>query len=42
MAIGDGINDVSMINEANIGVGIRGAEGTQAMRHSDFAITEFQ
>ncbi len=28
LAIGDGANDVSMIKEANIGIGIRGAEGT--------------
>jgi phospholipid-translocating ATPase len=28
LAIGDGANDVSMIMEAHIGVGIRGKEGT--------------
>ena len=28
LAIGDGANDVSMILEANIGIGIRGVEGT--------------
>jgi P-type E1-E2 ATPase len=28
VAIGDGANDVSMIQEAHIGVGIRGKEGT--------------
>ena len=28
LSIGDGANDVSMILEANIGVGIRGKEGT--------------
>ncbi|CDW75337.1 p-type atpase [Stylonychia lemnae] len=32
LAIGDGANDVSMIMEAHIGVGIRGKEGTQAVR----------
>ena len=29
MAIGDGANDVSMIMEAHLGVGIFGKEGTQ-------------
>jgi P-type E1-E2 ATPase len=42
LAIGDGANDVSMILEANIGVGIKGAEGTQAIRQADFAIEHFQ
>jgi P-type E1-E2 ATPase len=38
LAIGDGANDVSMIMEAHIGVGIKGKEGTQAVRSADFAI----
>lgn len=42
LAIGDGVNDISMINEANIGVGIRNTDGTQAIRQADFSITEFQ
>ena len=41
LAIGDGANDVGMINEANVGVGIQGKEGTQAARASDYAIKEF-
>ena len=41
LAIGDGANDVGMINEANIGIGIYGLEGTQAARASDYAITQF-
>jgi len=41
LAIGDGANDVSMIQEANIGVGIFGKEGTQAARASDYAINQF-
>ena len=41
MAVGDGANDVSMIQEAHIGVGIRGQEGSQAVRASDFALSEF-
>jgi P-type E1-E2 ATPase len=39
LAIGDGANDVSMILEAHIGVGIRGKEGTQAVRSADYAIS---
>lgn len=35
-------NDVSMIQEANIGVGIFGKEGTQAARASDYAINQFR
>lgn len=42
LAIGDGANDVSMILEANIGVGIFGEEGMQAVQASDFAIGEFR
>jgi phospholipid-translocating ATPase len=42
LAIGDGANDVPMIMEANIGVGIRGKEGTQAVRSSDYAISQFK
>ena len=38
LAIGDGANDVSMITEAHIGVGIKGHEGYSAARSSDFAI----
>lgn len=42
LAIGDGGNDVSMIQEAHIGVGIFGKEGTQAARSADYAIGEFK
>jgi len=42
LSIGDGANDVSMIQMANIGVGIIGLEGTQAVRASDFAFKEFR
>ena len=41
LAIGDGANDVGMITEANVGIGILGKEGTQAARASDFAIRQF-
>ena len=42
LSIGDGANDVSMIIEADVGVGIYGEEGTQAAMASDYAIGEFQ
>lgn len=42
LAIGDGANDVNMITEAHVGLGIKGVEGQQAARSSDFAIGEFQ
>ena len=42
MAIGDGANDVNMITAAHVGVGIRGREGQQAARSSDYAISEFR
>jgi magnesium-transporting ATPase (P-type) len=42
LAIGDGANDVSMIREAHIGVGLYGNEGMQAVNSSDFALGEFK
>ena len=42
LAIGDGANDVSMIQVADIGVGISGLEGLQAVMTSDFAISKFK
>uniref|UniRef100_A0A8C8S1E2 Phospholipid-transporting ATPase n=1 Tax=Pelusios castaneus TaxID=367368 RepID=A0A8C8S1E2_9SAUR len=42
LAIGDGANDVSMIQVADVGVGISGPEGMQAVMASDFAIPQFQ
>nr|CAB3484223.1 unnamed protein product [Digitaria exilis] len=41
LAIGDGGNDVRMIQEANIGVGISGREGLQAARAADYSIGTF-
>jgi P-type E1-E2 ATPase len=38
LAIGDGANDVPMIQAANIGIGIYGNEGMNAVQASDFAI----
>uniref|UniRef100_A0A4W3I3L6 Phospholipid-transporting ATPase n=1 Tax=Callorhinchus milii TaxID=7868 RepID=A0A4W3I3L6_CALMI len=42
LAIGDGANDVSMIQVADIGIGISGQEGMQAAVSSDFAISWFK
>ena len=42
LSIGDGANDVNMITEAHVGIGIKGLEGQQAARASDFAIGEFK
>ena len=42
LAIGDGANDVSMIREADVGVGIIGKEGRQAANTADFAIGQFK
>ncbi|BGP52544.1 aminophospholipid translocase [Rhodotorula sphaerocarpa] len=42
LAIGDGANDVSMIQAAHIGVGISGHEGLQAARSADVAISQFR
>ncbi|ODV60060.1 aminophospholipid-translocating P4-type ATPase NEO1 [Ascoidea rubescens DSM 1968] len=39
--IGDGGNDVSMIQCADVGVGIVGKEGKQASLAADFSITQF-
>lgn len=38
----DGANDVSMIREADVGVGIFGKEGRQAANNADFAIGQFK
>lgn len=42
LAIGDGANDVAMIQAADIGVGIMGKEGRQATNNSDYAIGQFR
>ena len=42
LAIGDGGNDVPMIMEAHIGVGIYGEEGLRAVQSSDYAMGEFK
>ncbi|KAG6876054.1 hypothetical protein C0993_005923, partial [Termitomyces sp. T159_Od127] len=42
LAVGDGANDVSMIQAAHVGVGISGVEGLQAARSADVAISQFR
>ncbi|XP_058183035.1 putative phospholipid-transporting ATPase 9 [Rhododendron vialii] len=42
LAIGDGANDVGMLQEADIGIGISGVEGMQAVMSSDVAIAQFR
>ncbi|CAH2063123.1 unnamed protein product, partial [Iphiclides podalirius] len=42
LAIGDGANDVSMIQTADVGVGLSGQEGRQAVMASDFALSRFK
>lgn len=41
-AIGDGGNDVAMIQQASIGLGIEGKEGLQAALSSDYSLKEFK
>ncbi|XP_054252008.1 phospholipid-transporting ATPase IK [Indicator indicator] len=41
LAVGDGANDVNMIKTADIGVGISGLEGLQAVQCSDYALAQF-
>lgn len=42
LAIGDGANDVAMIQSADVGVGIAGEEGRQAVMSSDYALGQFR
>jgi phospholipid-translocating ATPase len=42
LAIGDGANDVAMIQEAHVGVGMFGLEGSQAAMSADYAFGQFR
>lgn len=42
LAIGDGANDIAMIQASHVGIGISGREGLQAARTSDFSIAQFR
>ena len=42
LAVGDGINDVAMIQKAHVGVGIMGREGNQASAFADYAVPRFK
>ncbi len=42
LAVGDGANDVAMIQEAHVGVGVMGNEGMQAVMSGDFVIGQFR
>jgi phospholipid-transporting ATPase len=42
LAIGDGANDVAMIEAAHVGIGIEGLEGKQAVMASDYSIAQFR
>ncbi|KAM4889337.1 phospholipid-transporting ATPase IK [Thomomys bottae] len=41
LAIGDGANDINMIKTADIGVGLAGLEGMQAVQNSDYVLAQF-
>ncbi|EXJ78856.1 phospholipid-translocating ATPase [Capronia coronata CBS 617.96] len=42
LAVGDGANDIAMIQEAHVGIGIAGKEGLQAARTSDYSVAQFR
>ncbi|KAJ3170240.1 hypothetical protein HDU88_008867 [Geranomyces variabilis] len=42
LAVGDGANDVSMIQEADVGIGIAGKEGLQAVMAADYSVGQFR
>ncbi|KAF2159541.1 hypothetical protein M409DRAFT_60753 [Zasmidium cellare ATCC 36951] len=42
LAIGDGANDIAMIQSAHVGIGISGKEGLQAARVADYSIAQFR
>ncbi|KAK0727852.1 hypothetical protein B0T26DRAFT_638783 [Lasiosphaeria miniovina] len=42
LAVGDGANDIAMIQASHVGIGISGREGLQAARISDYSIAQFR
>ncbi|GAO18111.1 hypothetical protein UVI_02020100 [Ustilaginoidea virens] len=42
LAVGDGANDLAMIQASHVGIGISGQEGLQAARVADYAIAQFR
>lgn len=42
LSIGDGFNDVNMIQSAHIGIGVQGKESNQAAAFADYAIVKFK
>ena len=42
LSIGDGANDVNMIQEAHIGIGLYGKEGMRAVQASDYGLVDFK
>ena len=42
LAIGDGANDLAMIQSSHVGIGISGKEGLQAARVADYSISQFR
>jgi phospholipid-transporting ATPase len=42
MAVGDGYNDAEMIKQANVGICVKGADGSYAQQCCDFLIGEFK
>ncbi|OAA67788.1 ATPase, P-type, phospholipid-translocating, flippase [Akanthomyces lecanii RCEF 1005] len=42
LAIGDGANDIGMIQASHVGIGISGREGLQAARIADYSIAQFR
>ena len=42
MAVGDGVNDVDMIRKSDVGIGVEGREGCDAVLSSDFSIPSFR
>ncbi|TFB04608.1 putative phospholipid-transporting ATPase DNF3 [Trichoderma ghanense] len=42
LAIGDGANDIGMLQASHVGIGISGREGLQAARIADYSIAQFR